>query len=99
VSEFLRAALYTSPQVAVGRVWHADESEWPEIRVALATEASIRNDQHLVKYTRATLDMGSFDPAYTRLYLAAAARLCALWIAECPRETLRDRLLAGRSTQ
>jgi hypothetical protein len=95
----IHEALYTSPQVAVGRVWHADESEWPEIRVALATEASIRNDQHLVKYTRATLDMGAFDPGYTRLYLAAAAHLCALWIAECPRETLRDRLLAGRSTQ
>jgi hypothetical protein len=94
----IHEALYTSPQVAAGRVWYADESEWPEIRVALATEASIRNDQHLVKYTRATLDMGSFDPGYTRLYLAAAAHLCALWIAECPRETLRDRLLAGRST-
>jgi hypothetical protein len=95
----IHEALHTSPQVAAGRVWHASESEWPEIRVALATEASIRNDQHLVKYTRATLDMGSFDPAYTRLYLAAAAHLCALWIAECPRETLRDRLLVGRSRQ
>ncbi len=94
----IREALHTSPQVAAGRVWHASESEWPEIRVALATEASIRNDQHLVKYTRATLDMGSFDPGYTRLYLAAAAHLCALWIAECPRETLRDRLLVGRTT-
>ena len=94
----IHEALHTSPQVAAGRVWHADESEWPEIRVALATEASIRNDQHLVKYTRATLDMGSFDPEYTRLYLAAAAHLFALWIAECPRKTLRDRLLDGRAT-
>lgn len=92
----IREALHTSPSVAAGRVWHASESEWPEIRVALATEASIRNDQHLVKYTRATLDMGSFDPGQTRLYLAAAAHLCALWIAECPRETLRDRLFVGR---
>jgi hypothetical protein len=95
----IHEALHTSPQVAAGRVWHADESEWPEIRVKLASEASIRNDQHLVKYTRATLDMGSFDPGATRLYLAAAAHLCALWLAECPRETLRDRLLVGRSPQ
>jgi hypothetical protein len=94
----IHEALHTSPQVAAGRVWYASDSELPDIRVALATEASIRNDQHLVKYTRAVLDMGSFDPGYTRLYLAAAAYLCALWIAECPRETLRDRLLAGRTT-
>lgn len=95
----IREALHTSPQVAAGRVWHADESEWPEIRVALATEASIRDDQHLVKYTRATLDMGSFDPEQTRLYLAAAAHLCALWIAERPRASLRDSLSLGRSTR
>jgi hypothetical protein len=94
----IHEALHTSPQVAAGRVWYAGDPELPEIRLALATEASIRNDQHLVKYTRAVLDMGSFDPEYTRLYLAAAAYLCALWIAECPRETLRDRLLDGRTT-
>jgi hypothetical protein len=32
-------------------------------------------------------DMGSFDPEYTRLCLAGAAYVCALWIKECPRET------------
>jgi hypothetical protein len=94
----LREALHTSPPVAAGRVWYAGDAELPAIRQALATEASIRNDQHLVKYTRATLDMGSFDPGHTRLYLAAAAYLCALWIGECPRESLRDRLLDGRAT-
>jgi hypothetical protein len=92
----LREALHTSPQAASGRVWYASDSELPDIRLALATEASIRNDEHLVKYRRATLDMGSFDPGYTRLYLAAAAHLCALWIADCPRETLRAHLLSGR---
>ena len=68
-------ALHTSPQVAAARVWHADESELPEIRRALATHASIRNDIHLVKYTRACFDMGSFDPTHSRLYLAGAAHL------------------------
>jgi hypothetical protein len=80
-------------------VCHAADSELPEIRTALVTEALIRNDQHLVKYTRATLDMGSFDLGHTRLYLAAAAHLCGLWIAECPRQALRDRLLVGQTTQ
>jgi len=91
-------ALHTSPEVAAARVWHAEETEIPEIRIALATQASIRNDIHLVKYTRATFDMGSFDPGFTKLYLAAAAYLCALWIKECPRDTLLDNLLDGRTT-
>jgi hypothetical protein len=88
----IREALQTSPQVAASRVWHATDAELPEIRSALAAEASIRSDQHLVKYTRATLDMGSFDPGNVRLYLAAAAHLCALWIAERPRGKLVDQL-------
>ncbi len=91
-------ALHSSPQVAAARVWHADEAELPEIRRTLATQASIRNDIHLVKYTRACFDMGSFDPMYSQLYLAAAAHLCALWIGECPRDTLLKNLLEGRST-
>ena len=55
-------ALHTSPTVAAARVWHAEASELPLIMRTLATQASIRNDQHLVKYTRACFDMGSFDP-------------------------------------
>ena len=91
-------ALHTSPQVAAAHVWYADEAEFPDIRRALATQASIRNDIHLVKYTRACFDMGSFDPMHCRLYLAGAAHLCALWIGECPRDKLLENLLAGRST-
>ena len=91
-------ALQASPQVAASRVWHASDQELPDIRTTLATEASIRNDLHLVKYTRATFDMGSFDPDHTRLYLAAAAHLCAVWIKQCPRNTLLDHLLDGRDT-
>jgi hypothetical protein len=91
-------ALQTSPAIAASRVWHASDGELSAIRRILATEASIRNDIHLVKYTRACLDMGAFDPEYIRLYLAAAAHLCALWIAEAPRATITETLLVGRDT-
>ena len=80
-------------------MWHADEAELPEIRVALATEASIRND---ITWSSTRVRPSTWARSirqYTRLYLAAAAHLCALWIAECPRETLRDRLLVGRPTR
>jgi len=91
-------ALQTSPAAAASRVWHAADGELSAIRRILATEASIRNDIHLVKYTRACLDMGTFDPEQVRLYLAAAAHLCAVWIAEAPRATIAEALLVGRDT-
>lgn len=91
-------ALQTSPAAAASRVFHAPNGELSEVRRILATEASIRNDVHLVKYTRACLDMGTFDPEHVRLYLAAAAHLCAIWIAEVPRATIADALLVGRIT-
>jgi hypothetical protein len=91
-------ALQTSPAAAASRVWHAADRELSAIRRILATEASIRHDIHLVKYTRACLDMGSFDPQHARLYLAAAAHLCALWMAEVPRATITEALLVDRIT-
>jgi hypothetical protein len=91
-------ALQTSPAAAASRVWHAPDGELSAIRRILATEASIRNDIHLVKYTRACLDMGTFDPEHVRLYLAAAAHLCAVWIAEVPRATIVEALQVGRDT-
>jgi hypothetical protein len=91
-------ALHTSPEVAAARVWFAPDAELPGIRCALATQAAIRNDIHLVKYTRACLDLGSYDSAQCRLFLAAAAHLSALWIRECPRATIHENLLAGRTT-
>jgi len=91
-------ALQTSPAAAASRVWHAPDGELSAIRRILATEASIRNDTHLVKYTRACLDMGTFDPRHVRLYLAAAAHLCAVWMAEAPRATIAKALLVGRIT-
>jgi hypothetical protein len=75
----LKEALQTSPTAAAARVWHADPQEFPLIKQTLATQASIRTDQHLIKYTRACLDMVSFDPQYEKLYLAAAAHLCGVW--------------------
>ena len=91
-------ALQTSPAAAASRVWHAPDGELAAIRRILATEAAIRNDIHLVKYTRACLDMGTFDPEHVRLYLAAAAHLCAVWMAEAPRATIAEGLLADRIT-
>jgi len=94
----LLEALQTSPAAAASRVWHAPDGELAVIRRILATEASIRNDIHLVKYTRACLDMGTFDPEHVRLYLAAAAHLCAVWMAEAPRATIAEGLLVDRIT-
>ena len=89
-------ALHTSPAAAASRVWHAPDGELGAIRRILATQACIRNDIHLVKYTRACFDMGTFDPAHVRLYLAAAAHLCAIWMAEASRATIAEGLLVGR---
>ena len=64
----------------------------------LASEAAVRNDQHLAKYTRACFDLCAFDPESWRLYHASAATLSAIWIAETPRNKIKDRFLDGRST-
>jgi hypothetical protein len=90
-------ALQTSPTVAAARVWHADPNERSAIKQTLATEASIRTDQHLIKYTRACLDMISFDPEYERLYLAAAAHLCSVWVKEQPETSIHTTLPGTRS--
>ena len=79
-------------------MWHAPDGELAAIRRILATKASIRNNIHLVKYTRACLDMGTFDPEHVRLYLAATAHLCAPWMAEVPRATITAALLVDRIT-
>ena len=86
-------ALETSPTVAAARVWHADPSERPAIKQLLATQASIRTDQHLIKYTRACLDMVSFAPEH--LYLAAAAHLCSVWVKEHPTAQIKSKLQSG----
>lgn len=94
----LHEALHSDPDVAAGRFWHGRPDEISEMRALLASEAAVRNDQHLVKYTRACFDMCGFDPQHWRLYMASAAKLCALWIGETPRQKIVDRFLDGRST-
>lgn len=94
----LEEALHTSPQVAAARVWHAAPTELDDVVQLLATEASIRNDQHLVKYTRACFDLCGFDPKHKQLYLAAAAHLAGLWVGERPAERILDNLLVRRDT-
>ena len=91
-------ALHSAPDVAASRFWHADPSELNAMRTLLASEAAVRNDQHLAKYTRACFDMCGFDPDHWRLYMAGAAKLCALWIAETPRQKIADHFLDRRST-
>jgi hypothetical protein len=98
-SSSLEEALRTSPAAAAARVWHAEPDELPLVRQTLATEASIRPDQHLVKYTRACLDLVSFDPQAEKLYLAAAASLCGLWVKEVPSSKVKDSLLKDRKAK
>lgn len=93
----LAEALATSPNAAASRVWYADPAELAAIKQTLATEAAIRGDQHLVKYTRAALDMVSFDPTHEQLYLAAAAHLCGVWVKERPEKSIRDSFYRDRN--
>jgi hypothetical protein len=88
----LRDALEAGPIVAAGRFWHADPRELTAMHTALATEASVRGSQHVVKYTRACLDMCGLDPSAWRLYLAAAATLLGKTIQQRPRKTLLEEL-------
>jgi hypothetical protein len=71
--------LDTSPEMLAG-------SELPEGSEratfgALATNASVHHDAHLVKYTLACIDAANDDPTHGRLYLAAAETLAGWWSA------------------
>jgi hypothetical protein len=88
----LATALRESPERAAAAAWHVPPEALLESFGALATEASIRNDCHLVKYTLACLDAAMSDAAHARLYLAGAAFLAALWMREQPEPTLEARL-------
>ena len=91
-------ALQDSPAVAAARFWHARADERALLRRRLATEASIRNDQHLVKYVRSCFDAAEVDPGSAHVFDAAAAYLAALWMAEVPSGHELDDLSAGRET-
>jgi hypothetical protein len=77
----LPTALATAPALAPAAVWHAPTEAMNSVVATLAAEASVRHDAHLVKYTLACIRAATADRAGMRLYLAAAARLLAWWIA------------------
>ncbi|HZR80453.1 MAG TPA: hypothetical protein VFD92_05075 [Candidatus Binatia bacterium] len=83
------AALDGSPSDAAAAVWHAPAAAVPAIVAGVATRAALHHDAHLAKYAVACFDAARADRAAGRLYLAAAAFLCAWW-AEQPGDGLRD---------
>ena len=92
----LTEALVRSPRMAASVAWFARPDERPRLVRTIATEAAIRNDAHLVKYTWACLDAAVEDPAYAPLYHAAAAYLCSIWCMEQPRDGVVRNLDEGR---
>ena len=93
----LRDALLAGPEAAASAAFHARDGEVKAVRTELATQAAIRNDAHLVKYTLACLDVATMDPAYARLYHAAAAYLVSVWMATTPAESLLENLATDRT--
>ncbi len=87
-------ALDHSPQAAAAVAGHAEPREQQRLIRVLASEAAIRNDAHLIKYTRACLDLAAMDPEQERFYYAAAAYLCSLWCKEEPSEAIVEGLAA-----
>ena len=90
-------ALLACPKLAAAAAFHASAGDAEEdVRTALATQASIRNDAHLVKCTLSCLDLARRDSAYARLYHAAAAYLLSIWMETTPTESLMERLANDR---
>jgi len=89
-------ALVHSPRAAASVAWFSQQDERPRIVQLIATEAAIRNDAHLVKYTWACLDAALQDPTYAPLFHAGAAYLCSIWSIEQPKAGLVRNLGDGR---
>ena len=94
----LEKALISSPREAAAKVWHAGREDYVGMAREMANVVAVRNDQHLVKYTRTCFDMMVADHEYDRLYLAAAAYFCARWLPRTPHEELLENLGQGRKT-
>jgi hypothetical protein len=92
----LTEALVHSPRAAASVAWFARQDERPRIEQTIATEAAIRNDAHLVKYTWACLDCAAQDPTQAPLFHAAAAYLCSIWCIEQPKDGVVRNLGEGR---
>ncbi|MGH9830429.1 MAG: hypothetical protein ACREDR_45060 [Blastocatellia bacterium] len=88
-------ALYESPAAAAAVAWHTAESDRLKLITTIASEAAVRTDAHLIKFTRACIDSAIMDPEQARLYYAAAAYLCAIWCDEESRETIEDQRANG----
>jgi hypothetical protein len=58
-----------------------------------ARQACIRADAHAVKYVLACMDAAHTAPQDAPLYLAAAQKLCADWVASCPEHDILDQLV------
>jgi len=84
--------LREGPERAAATAYHASGEQVAMVRRLLASEAAIRTDVHLVKYTLATLDTARLDRGGAPLYHAAAAYLAALWMREVPEDALSENL-------
>ena len=84
----LSDALNSSPSEAAAVAFHSAREDHPDIVTELATQALIRQDAHLNKYVRACIDATRMNPQRSHLYLASAAYLTALWMAEHPHSDL-----------
>jgi hypothetical protein len=81
-------ALHQSPDAAAHAARHLPAMAHAHAFRTLASEASIRPDAHLVKYVLACKDAAQAAPREAAIYLSAASRLAALWMAEQPPEQL-----------
>ena len=75
------------PEPSAAAAWHSTDEQLGEVMTALATNAALHHDAHLVKYTLACFDAAEADPPQRRLYLAAAASLAGYW-AQQPSDDL-----------
>lgn len=85
-------ALYDSPEAAAAVAYHTAPSARQQLVGIIATEAAVRTEAHLIKFTRACLDLARMDPEEARLYHAAAAYLCALWCDKEARSNIESAL-------
>ena len=75
----LADALASDPATAASAAFHATGEQLDALVPELAARAGAHEDAHLAKYTLACVDAAGTDPAYRRVYLAAAASLSAWW--------------------
>lgn len=91
----LAQALLRSPQVAAAAGWSARDTDGASPFRDLVSQAAIRPDAHLVKYSLAAWDASQRDPGAAPIYQAGAAFLAALWMGEQPGEAVERMLGLG----